>query len=203
MKNEDIKPIPKEPLGSPVVWLKKFHKGIEKGEVTVPCGTCDACCRDFDEIFLTDEEAPKYEHIICEEGKNAGRPTLARKDDHCHYLTEEGCSVYKDRPKNCRQFDCRALAHCGVFPMDFPRVNAAVQHWEPTFKTEEEKVLGMSLRLAARAAVESGSDPFQASAKAVFGGFGMFAREAVALIRRATRRGPQLVDQFGRPLKKY
>lgn len=199
MKDTAIKPIPKEPLGSPVVWLKKFHQGIEKGEVTVPCGTCDACCRDFDEIFLTDEEKDKYEHTVNE----GGRAVLARSDDHCFYLGRDGCSTYDDRPDNCRQFDCRALAHCGLFPVDFPRLNAAVQHWEPTFKNEEEKVLGMALRLAARAALESGRDLFQASAQAVFGGFGMFAREAVALIRKSTRRGPQLVDQFGKPIKKH
>ncbi len=197
-KNEGIKPMSKEPLGSPVVWLKKFHEGIEKGEVTVPCGTCDACCRDFDEIFLTNEEKDKYEHTVNEKG----RAVLARGDDQCFYLGRDGCSTYNDRPLNCRQFDCRALAHCGLFPMDFPRVNAAVQHWDPTFKTEEEKVLGMALRLAARASVESGKDSFQASAQAVFGGFGMFAREAVALIRKAVRRGPEIVGVDGKPLKK-
>ena len=165
----------------------------------MPCGTCDACCRDFDEVFLTDEEKHKYEHTVNEEG----RAILARGDDHCFYLGRDGCATYDDRPLNCRQFDCRALAHCGVFPMDFPRVNAAVQHWELEFKTEEEKVLGMALRLAARAAVESGKDPFQATGQAVFGGFGMFAREAVALIRKSAKAAPQILNRFGKPLKKH
>ena len=191
----------KEPLGSPVTWLRRFHKGIEEGEVRVPCGTCDACCRDFDEIFLTEDEKDKYEHTTSEDGRHV----LARKEGHCHYLTEKGCSTYADRPLNCRQFDCRALAHCGVFPTDFPRVDVAVQHWEvdASQMTEEEKVLGLSLRMAARAAVEAGDDPFQASAKAVFGGFGMFAREATALVRKTAQTRPvELVDKFGKPLRR-
>ncbi len=205
-KDEDVKPMPPEPLGSPVTWLRKFHAGIENGEVSVPCGTCDSCCRDFDEIFLTEDEAQKYEHTIAEDG----RPLLARNDTNtqCYYLDDEkGCQTYEDRPLNCRQFDCRALAHCGVFPVDFPRVNAAVQHWEvdASQMTEEEKVLGLSLRMAARAAVEiEKKDPFQAAAAAVFGGFGLFAREATALVRRdAQAKAVKLVDKFGKPFKKH
>jgi len=187
--------MPKEPLGSPVVWLKKFYRGLDEGEVSVPCGTCNACCRDFDEIFLTDEEKDKYEHTVNE----AGRAMLARKDGQCAYLTEEGCTTYADRPHNCRQFDCRALAHCGLFPADFPNVNEAVQHWEVEVKTEEEKVLGLSLRLAARASIESGKDPFRASADAIFGGYAMFARDAVKMVRdRNKTDGPRIVDQFGK-----
>ena len=194
----EIPPMPPEPLGSPVVWLRKFYKAIDEagGEQNVPCGTCDACCRDFEEIFLTEEEAHKYDHTIHEDG----RKLLARKDGHCAYLTDMGCTTYGDRPDNCRQFDCRALAHCGLFPVDFPRVNAAIEHWDVEVKTEEEKVLGMALRLAARSAVEKdGKDPFAAAGQAVFGGYATFAREAVALVRKHTAEteGPKIIDQFG------
>lgn len=186
--------MPKEPLGSPVVWLRKFYRGLDAGEVSVPCGSCNACCKDFDEIFLEDEEKDKYEHTVSEDG----RFLLAREDGHCKYLVDERCTTYEDRPKNCRQFDCRALAHCGLFPSDFPRVDAAVQHWEVEVKTEEEKVLGLALRLAARASVESGKDPFKASAEAIFGGYAMFARDAVNMVRKHEKQQvPKIVDQFG------
>lgn len=188
--------MPKEPLGSPVVWLKKFYRGLDEGEAKVPCGTCNACCKDFDEIFLEDDEKEKYEYAVSDDG----RATLAREDGHCKYLVDDRCTTYEDRPKNCKQFDCRALAHCGLFPVDFPNVNDAVQHWDVEIKTEEEKVLGLSLRLAAKSSVESGKDPFRAAAEAVFGGYATFARDAVRMVRERNNTKtnvPKIVDQFG------
>ena len=68
--------------------------------VSVPCGTCRACCK-----------APWFVKLMSwEKDKHGGVDIVPKKDNgDCIYLIEEGCSLFgkPERPYVCRSFDCR------------------------------------------------------------------------------------------------
>lgn len=75
------------------------------------CGECVACCTG---VFEFEEEGHKV----------AGKP--------CEFLTENGCSIYKNRPKVCREFNCAwRVGSKFVVPLPFtarPDLSGAVFH---------------------------------------------------------------------------
>lgn len=78
-------------------------------ESTVPCGSCADCCIFLSPI-LTPEEfmSGKYVYTLLTT-PDPSLPSIGipRDENGCYYLKEGKCSIYDDRPKACRQFDCR------------------------------------------------------------------------------------------------
>jgi len=70
----------------------------------VDCGTCTQCCREPQNIELTPAElaSPILRHD--------GKYLLRQPDGSCTHLIDGRCTVYDQRPRSCRSFDCRALA---------------------------------------------------------------------------------------------
>jgi Fe-S-cluster containining protein len=69
----------------------------------VPCGECRDCC--FNQIIPLEDDEVGYEVEI-----RGGKRGLAHKENKdCWYLKEEGCGIYHQRPKVCREFDCRYI----------------------------------------------------------------------------------------------
>lgn len=79
----------------------------------VPCGTCNACCRNTDPVLLDPDENPanyKTTAYLRVGLDIAPRVGLAMKENgNCYYLGETGCTIYDKRPRVCRAFDCRML----------------------------------------------------------------------------------------------
>lgn len=65
--------------------------------VTRTCGSCRVCCI-VPELFLKD-------------GTGEDKPNYVP----CHHLAKVGCSIYKDRPKGCRDYTCLWLAGFGRY----------------------------------------------------------------------------------------
>jgi Putative zinc- or iron-chelating domain len=80
-------------------------------ERSVPCGTCQACCRR-EWIFL-DRAAGDIAELYETEtviDPATGKPTLAiahKENGDCIYQDAAGCSIHSRRPYLCRIFDCR------------------------------------------------------------------------------------------------
>ena len=82
------------------------------------CGS--VCCKNTI-VFLTEEEekSGKYDYTNATEGCNCstcqlirsrGRPTLRRREDGCIYLSGENkCSIYENRPSQCKNFVCETV----------------------------------------------------------------------------------------------
>lgn len=93
---------------------KKFNiqaVAIERPEpeVNVPCDNCVRCCIDLSPILTPDEfMSGKYIYTLLN-SENPDNPVIAipRDNTGCYYLKNNKCSIYNDRPKACRQFDCR------------------------------------------------------------------------------------------------
>ena len=68
--------------------------------VSVPCGTCRACCK-----------GPWFVKLMpWEKEKHGGVDVVPKKENgDCVYLADEGCSLFDkpERPHVCRLFDCR------------------------------------------------------------------------------------------------
>lgn len=83
---------------------------VDYPESDVPCGTCYDCCSKLSP-YLTEEEfkTGKYAYTFMAI-PGADQPVIAvPKAEHggCMYLVQNRCSIYEDRPRACRQFDCR------------------------------------------------------------------------------------------------
>jgi Fe-S-cluster containining protein len=88
----------------------------------VPCGTCTKCCEILSPYLTTDEitsgkypislTTPLPEDILNE--KDCGPVVTVYKNPitgGCSLLVNGICTVYDDRPRACRQFDCRKGHH--------------------------------------------------------------------------------------------
>ena len=75
----------------------------------VPCGECNQCCIHLSPLLTPEEfESGKYIYTLTTT-PNTSLPAFAipRDKNGCYYLKDGKCSIYNDRPKACRQFDCR------------------------------------------------------------------------------------------------
>ena len=73
-------------------------------ETEITCATCQACCCRLEVLLITDTGVP-YHHIAIDEW---GGETMRRLDDGwCSALNRETfmCSIYENRPWNCREFE--------------------------------------------------------------------------------------------------
>jgi hypothetical protein len=74
-------------------------------------------------------------------------------DEHgrCPMLVEDRCSIYEDRPRTCRTFDCRAFAATGLSPADDgkPAIDERVRRWRFDVATDDDVALVAALRAAA------------------------------------------------------
>jgi Fe-S-cluster containining protein len=117
-------------------------------EMKVPCNGCTACCRSPNyPPELSPEEIERFPEA--EINSESGFLSLPRKEDgSCSKLIDGKCSIYPDRPMNCKKFDCRVYLAANACPDD-PIMMEAVEEWE-FFKlpTREDKITYLAMRLA-------------------------------------------------------
>lgn len=90
-------------------------------ESDVPCGTCTMCCQLLSPHLTPDEVASgKYPISLVNATPEiyAVDPTVGpiitmfkNKTGGCAMLIDNRCSIYEDRPRACRIFDCRKGHH--------------------------------------------------------------------------------------------
>lgn len=79
----------------------------------VPCGSCQLCCKGQDVFLFPGEDAnglPIVPGIIPASFGRAARPAMRltqKPNGDCAHLGPDGCTVYDQRPRTCRIFDCR------------------------------------------------------------------------------------------------
>lgn len=75
----------------------------------VPCNGCVRCCTGKANRVL--DERGQFKYQVEPHPREIDTWMLASKPDgSCVYLNETGCSIHFDKPKMCREFDCRILA---------------------------------------------------------------------------------------------
>jgi Fe-S-cluster containining protein len=133
--------------GSVTTLMRSLRRAKRDG-VSVPCGTCNACCRSPGlKVDLTPDEAKRFDHVIDD---GLGRPILPKRDDgSCVHLVDGKCSVYADRPMACRTYDCRVYLLIGYAPNNDPVIEEALRRWAPLrMATVDDEVAHLAIRLA-------------------------------------------------------
>ncbi len=73
---------------------------------TLHCDGCTACCRGG-RVTLHQSLG---DDVTLYEVDTSGDVLKRKADGSCHYLGEQGCTIYERRPVVCRAFDCRSYA---------------------------------------------------------------------------------------------
>lgn len=141
----------RKPIGSVSTYVRLFmRQRRERGEVSVPCGSCTACCRSprLWAGLRPDEEARFPEAVPVPD--NPGLKALPKKaDGSCVHLVDDRCAIYARRPFGCRTFDCRAFRVIGFSSASEPVMDAALRQWEePRLPLAVDKDMRVAFRLA-------------------------------------------------------
>lgn len=76
-------------------------------DIVLPCESCTACCRGPMRavVIHPDENHARWETKPL---GDLGYRILANEENgDCVYITDAGCSIWDDRPRDCRRYDCR------------------------------------------------------------------------------------------------
>lgn len=139
--NTKIKPSTRITVGA-YDWLMTFGLGLKDNTGgSVPCGDCDACCRAGYAIRTND-----------------GKLYLPRKDGTCPKLQCGLCSVYEDRPRTCKYYDCRTHFFSGI-DSSKTSINTALKQWRVTTSTERDKAVIDVIKTVAEALADCNKSP--------------------------------------------
>jgi uncharacterized protein len=139
-------------------WLDEMLRAVRgERESAVPCGTCTACCTSSQFIHIEPDETDTLAQIPNELLFPA--PRLPRghvllgydQRGHCPMLIENQCSIYDDRPRTCRTYDCRVFPAAGLEPDEDAKVEITeqVRRWRFSYSDDAGRKLHDSVRAAA------------------------------------------------------
>ena len=146
------------PAGEFSSWMIEIQSAIrgERGSV-VPCGGCTACCTSSQFIHIEPDETDTLSRIPPELLFPA--PRLPRghvvlgydERGHCPMLIDNKCSIYENRPRTCRTYDCRIFPAAGIGIDDNDKVQIArqAQRWQFSFPTQADQNQHDAVRAAA------------------------------------------------------
>ena len=67
---------------------------------------------------------------------------------HCPMFRDGGCSIYEDRPKTCRDYDCRIFAATGFVPEE-AEIAERIKAWRFRYKDDAARRQRSALKSAA------------------------------------------------------
>ena len=166
---------PEVPAGDFSAWLRQMQ-GALRGEhdSEVPCDGCTACCTASQFILIEPDEVTTMARIPRELRFPAPlRPpghVLLGYDErgHCPMLIDGACSIYEDRPRACRTYDCRVLPAAGVDLTEHDKALLAqrVRRWRFSHPTERDRAEHDAVRAAAAFLAERGDELLEGSVPA-------------------------------------
>lgn len=134
------------PAGEFTRWLAASSATRETGAaMDVPCGTCTACCRAAYFIHVDADETDTLAAIppallFPAPGQPSRRVLGFDERGHCPMLADGACSIYPQRPRVCRHYDCRVFTASGIPPERArAEVAARVRAWEFAYPAAEDR----------------------------------------------------------------
>lgn len=136
------------PTGGFAEWLHATEVTLrsEIGGAEVPCGTCTACCRSSMFVHIGPDEPETLRRIAPEllfpaPGLPKGHVLMGYNErGHCPMLVDGNCSIYEDRPRTCRDYDCRVLAATGLLSdQEQSDLAQRVQEWAFEYETDDSR----------------------------------------------------------------
>lgn len=139
-------------------WLDDMQVVLrERGESDVPCGTCTACCTSSQFVHIAPDEKATLARIpkalrFTAPGLPPGHVVLGYDEQgHCPMLRDGKCSIYDDRPRTCRTYDCRVFPASGLDPAADakPEIARRVAQWRFGFASDADRIRNEAVRAAA------------------------------------------------------
>jgi uncharacterized protein len=139
-------------------WMIEVQDAIRgRRGVTVPCGSCTACCTSSQFIHIAPDETDTLSRIPEEllfpaPRRPPGHVVLGYDErGHCPMLIDNQCSIYEHRPRTCRTYDCRVFAAAGIGVDDNDKVLIARQarRWQFSFPSRADSYQYDAVRAAA------------------------------------------------------
>jgi uncharacterized protein len=138
------------PAGDFSAWLRTMAAALrDDAAVTVPCGGCTACCTSSQFVHIAPDETATLaqippELLFAAPGRPKGHVLLGYDENgHCPMLVAGRCSIYEQRPRTCRTYDCRIFAATGldVDAEDDRKAPIARQarRWRFTFPDDDDR----------------------------------------------------------------
>ncbi|MCA1691161.1 MAG: YkgJ family cysteine cluster protein [Actinobacteria bacterium] len=144
--------------GSFSSWLSDMQSALRGERASdVPCGECTACCTSSQFVDIEPDETKTLSRIPRQllfpaPGLPKGHVLLGYDENgHCPMLVENRCSIYDDRPRTCRTYDCRVFPAAGLYPDDDEKAAIARQarRWRFTPATDADRNRHAAVRSAA------------------------------------------------------
>ncbi len=118
-------------------WVAETLTAIsEDASADVPCGSCTACCRSSQFVLIEPEDLARNhidaELLVAAIGLPSGFHVMGYDENgHCPMLVDDRCSIYENRPRTCRTYDCRVFPASGVWPAAGTKVEitARARRW--------------------------------------------------------------------------
>jgi uncharacterized protein len=170
-------------------WLRQARRSLSGNEgAEVPCGDCVGCCVSSYSVQLRPEDHRAAARIpakfvVSAPGFPGGHVTMAAlPNGSCPMLDTGKCSIYRDRPQTCRDYDCRIFAAAGIDAggEDKAVINKRVREWRFTYPTEVDKLEHEAVRAAA-SFVRERSGSFAVRVPSAPMGIAVFAIKAYAV----------------------
>ena len=102
------------PAGAFSEWLAQMRLVLRgDGEADVPCGECTGCCTSSQFVHIEPDESDTLAHVPAAlrfpaPGLPPGHVVLGYDErGRCPMLGADGCTIYANRPRTCRTYDCR------------------------------------------------------------------------------------------------
>jgi uncharacterized protein len=154
------------PAGAFSEWLRAARKaGRDEAGAAVPCGECRGCCTSAYFIHIGPDEERALAAIpkallFPAPGLPRGHVLMGYDDrGHCPMFKDNACSIYADRPRTCRTYDCRIFPATGIAPGDDkPRIASQAARWRFSFPAEGDHADFRALRAAARFLTEHAAE---------------------------------------------
>lgn len=139
-------------------WMTEV-RGAIRGEhgSDVACDACTACCTASQFIHIGPDETAALASIpsallFPAPGLPPGHVLLGY-DEHgrCPMLIDDACSIYADRPRTCRTYDCRIFPAAGLEPDDEDKLLIAerVRRWRFSHPSRSDREQHDAVRAAA------------------------------------------------------
>lgn len=143
-------------------WLVAMRAALRgEADAQVPCGTCTACCRSRQFVHVEPDETGTLDVIPAEllfpaPGLPPGHMVLGYDSAGCCPMLVDGaCSIYANRPRACRMFDCRLLAATGRVDDDRPLLAERVRSWEFSYADARTRAEADRIRSAGSLTAET------------------------------------------------
>jgi len=144
-----------KPAGAFGAWLDAMQAVLRgQQDADVPCDGCVGCCVSSYPIPLRPDDRVALEQVPDRYLQLPVGPGTARmgyrEDGSCPMLLDNHCTIYADRPRTCRDYDCRIYAATDLTPDGRrPVIQERVREWRFDFPSEEERAQAGALRRAA------------------------------------------------------